>query len=87
VFSGGSAGVTISGNIVRGGVSGAAGGWIIGTGLADFTLVTWDAKRRNALPSPNSAILGSGDPAWETLYDITGFLRTGTVEAGCYDAH
>jgi hypothetical protein len=87
VFSSGSAGVTITGNIVRGGVSGAGGGWIVGTGLADFTSVTWDAKRRNALPSPTSAILGSGNPAWETLYDITGFLRTGTVEAGCYDAH
>jgi hypothetical protein len=39
----------------------------------------------NGLPSPGSALINAGDPAWEALEDITGALRAGTVEAGCYD--
>jgi hypothetical protein len=85
-FGGGSSGVTISGNVVVGSVAGASGGWILGNGLTDFVDVAWDASQRDASLAPASAILASGDPAWEALDDITGAPRTGTVEAGCYDA-
>lgn len=85
-FGGGSAGVTISGNLVVGSVSGASSGWLVGNGLSDFVDVSWDASHRDATPSATSAILASGDPTWEVAVDLTGAPRVGTVEAGCYDA-
>ncbi len=81
----GSTGVTISGNIVVGAVSGASSGWIVGAGLGDFNDVSWDAVHRDASLSIASSILASGDPVWEVADDITGAARVGTVEAGCYD--
>ncbi|MCK6446966.1 MAG: right-handed parallel beta-helix repeat-containing protein [Planctomycetes bacterium] len=84
-FSGGSTGVTVSGNVFVGSVSGASSGWLVGNGLADFTDVSWDATHRDATLSNASAILASGDPTWEVADDLSGAPRTGTVEAGCYD--
>ncbi|MBI5434478.1 MAG: right-handed parallel beta-helix repeat-containing protein [Planctomycetes bacterium] len=85
-FGGGSSGVTLSGNVVVGAVSGASSGWIVGNGLADFTAVSWDASQQDATPSPTSALLASGDPTWAVLDDLTGAARAGSLEAGCYDA-
>jgi hypothetical protein len=81
----GSSGVTITGNVVVGPVTGASSGWKVGGGLSDFKSVTWDASQKDASLSATSKILGSGDPLWEVADDITGKPRIGRVEAGCYD--
>jgi len=85
-FSGGSGGVQVAGNLVRGPVVGAGSGYAAGTGLADFAAVTWNASSRDARPAPGGALVGSGDVLWEEPEDLSGTARTGTVEAGCYDA-
>ena len=85
VFSSGSSGVDVAGNVVVGPVSGAAAGWSTGAGLSDFRSVAWDATRRDAAPAATSAILDAGDPRWQSAEDITGAPRVGGIEPGCYD--
>lgn len=85
MFSGGSAGVTVTGNVVKGTVSGVTSGYILGNGLQDFQNLTWNATALNAKPSASSPIIGAGNASFEEPEDITSTLRTGSVEAGCYD--
>ena len=85
-FGAGSAGVTLRGNVVFGTVSGASGLGIAGTGLGDFTDLTWDASKRDARPSLSSPLLGAGDPAHVTSSDLSGAARLSAVDAGCFDA-
>lgn len=85
MFSGGSAGVTVAGNVVKGTVSGVSSGYILGNGLQDFQNLTWNATALNAKPSASSPIIGAGNATYEEPEDITNTLRTGSVEAGCYD--
>ncbi len=85
-FGSGSSGVVVSGNVVRGAVVGVNSGHVPGNGLSDFASVTWNGRRRNARPSAGSAILATGNPVWSEPIDITGAPRSGTLEAGCYDA-
>jgi hypothetical protein len=88
-FSGGSAGVTIAGNVVAGPVVGAAGGFIAtgnpGNPLADFTSVTWTATSRNALPVAGCVIIGAGNATYAVPVDITGATRVTGLEPGCTD--
>lgn len=85
MFSGGSSGVTLTGNVVKGTVSGASSGYIIGNGLQDFQNLTWNASAIDAMPTANSPLIGSGNIAFKEPEDITNTPRTGTLEAGCYD--
>jgi hypothetical protein len=85
-FPSGSAGVTLAGNVVLGTVVGASGGFVTGTGLADFTSVTWNASSRNALPSAGSPLIGAGAAAHAVEEDFAGTARTLPVEAGAYES-
>ncbi len=86
MFSGGSAGVTVTGNVVYGTVSGASSsGYILGTGLNNFVNVAWDATSLDATPSSGSPIISSGDPTFAVSTDITGATRITGLEAGCFD--
>lgn len=84
-FSSGSSGVTIAGNVVYGSVSGFSSGYTSGSGLSDFDSASWDATTRNARPSSTSAILGTGNNLYATSTELTGKIRTDTLEAGCLD--
>lgn len=85
-FGAGSAGVTLSGNVVVGTVAGATGLGATGTGLSDFVDLAWDASKLNARPSTASPLLGAGDLAHVTTSDLSGTARQTAVDAGCYDA-
>jgi hypothetical protein len=84
-FGNGTAGVTVSGNVASGTIYNVSSGYKLGGGLADFVALTWNATQINGVPSTGSTLIGAGDPVWEALQDLTGALRTGTVEAGCLD--
>jgi len=84
-INGGASGVTLAGNVVLGGVIGASGGTVNGTGLADFTAVAWDASSRNALPSAGGPLIGAGAAAHAVEEDYTGAARTLPVDAGAYE--
>jgi len=75
----------LTGNVVFGSVQGAVGGYVTGTGLADFDDVTWDASQRRATPAAGGALIGTGDLAWEEVDDLTGDERAAPLEAGCLD--
>ena len=85
-FGAGSAGVTLSGNVVFGSVSGAGSLGAAGTGLGDFADLAWDASKLNARPATSSPLLGAGDVAHVTASDLTSAARQSAVDAGCYDA-
>ena len=84
-FPSGSTGVTVSGNVVLGAVSGVGAGYVMGVGLSDFLDVTFDASSRNAVPAPNGAIVATGELAWMVAEDLTGAVRVLPLEAGAYD--
>jgi hypothetical protein len=84
-FPSGSTGVTVAGNVVVGAVVGIAGGYTVGTGLADFVNVAYNASSRNAKPSAGSALIDEGDPSHAVTLDITGEKRTNTLDAGAYN--
>ncbi len=85
-FPGGSAGVTVTGNVFLGSAGGLTGGYVVGNSLeADFVDVSYDATRRNARPTEMSALVGVADPAYMPANDITGAARTGGAVAGAYD--
>ena len=75
-FSGGSTGVTFTGNVVRGPVSGVFSGYVEGAGLSDFEDVSWDATTRDIRPTALGAIIGTGDSAHATADDYYGDART-----------
>jgi hypothetical protein len=84
-FPNGSTGVTVSGNVVLGSVSGTSGGYVTGAGLVDFESVTWDALSRNAVPSVGSAVIGQGDTKHAVKFDITGAERVTGLDPGAFD--
>lgn len=43
-----------------------------------------DVANRNVYPTSDSALLGSGDPAWAVTQDFNGTARSGSVDAGAY---
>ena len=83
-FPDGSSGVTISGNVVSGGVSGAAAaGFALGNGLADFTSVSWAGLSQDPTPAVDSPLLGAGDPTWAVGSDLQGDGFGVAPAAGC----
>jgi hypothetical protein len=82
-FGSGSAGVTISGNIVLGSVRGTSAAFLRGVGLSDLEGASFDGSARDVRPSATSAILGTADPAFAVMDDLGGALRVAPFEAGC----
>ena len=84
-FANGSSGVTVSGNVVLGSVSGASTGFLTGNGLSDFVDLSWDGTRRNAVPTVERIYL-AGDSAHKVSEDLFGTPRVRAVPAaGCLD--
>ncbi len=84
-FSGGSAGVVVSGNVVRGSVTGASAGFVTGSGLSDFMDLSWDASTRDATPVV-TALQDGADPLYAVQNDLRGNVRTRSPAAvGCLD--
>ena len=84
-FTSGSVGVTMTGNVAYGPVTGAAGGYALGGGLADFAAVTWTGSLLDVTPSPIGPLVGAGDAAHGATLDLTGDMRLPAVEAGARD--
>jgi hypothetical protein len=79
-------GVIVSGNMLRGRVSGVARGFVVGNGLTDFADVSWDGNRRNATPSQDCPFIGQADDRYAVEVDITGSKRGGRPTAGAFAA-
>lgn len=78
--------VTVAGNVGRGGLSGAQGGYSDGNGIeADFI----DAHFRgeppiDLFPGSSSALVGNGDSRYAAEFDFNGTRREGDPDAGAY---
>jgi parallel beta-helix repeat protein len=84
-LNGGSTGVTHAGNAYYGSISGVSGGYILGTGLADFINLSWDATAIDGKPAMSSPLVGSADLNYLDLLDINGVERIAPHEAGAFD--
>lgn len=84
-FSRGARGVTVAGNVVVGRVTGAGQGFVRGRGLDDLKSVSWDGKKRDAVPRVDGPIAGSGDRRFFVPVDLTGRKRGERLVAGAYD--
>ncbi|MFH0944904.1 MAG: hypothetical protein V2A76_06870 [Planctomycetota bacterium] len=86
-FSGGSSGVSATGNMTFGGVvHGPPAGFSQGGGLGDFRGLSWDGARVDSTPIQGEALIGSGDPVYGAQIDLSGSQRTGSLESGCSDS-
>ena len=85
-FTAGSAGVTLTGNVVVGQVVGASTGFVTGGGLSDFVDLEWEGEAFEAVPVPTGAMIGAGDETYATDVDLLGNGREGALTAGCIDA-
>ena len=85
-FPRGAKGVIVSGNVLRGRVSGVARGFVVGNGLTDFVGVSWDGNNRDATPSQNYPFLGQADKTYAVEVDVTGSERGGRPTAGAFAA-
>jgi hypothetical protein len=85
-FPRGEKGVLVSGNVLRGRVSGVAEGFVVGNGLADFADVSWDGNKRDATPSQDGPFIGQADKRHTVEVDITGSKRSGLPTAGAFAA-
>jgi len=85
-FPAGSQGVIVAGNVLLGGVSGVAGGFVFGKGLSDFVDVSWDGNRRDATPSRDCPFVGQADRRFAVELDIHGNKRGTRVTAGAFEA-
>lgn len=85
-FPRGAKGVIVSGNVVSGRVSGVPEGFILGSGLSDFTDVSWDAQRRDASLRPHSPAVGLADKRFQVALDIMGRKRSSPPTAGAFKA-
>ena len=61
----------------------AAAGFTLGTGLADFTSVSWTGLAQDPTPAVDSPLLGAGDPAWAVGSDLQGDGFGVAPAAGC----
>ena len=84
-FPRGAKGVTVSGNVVYGRVSGLKEGAILGGGLTDFRGVSWDAEERDASPRSRSPAIGIADKRFSVRLDIHGRKRGRRFTAGAFD--
>jgi hypothetical protein len=85
-FPRGAKGVIISGNVLRGRVSGAAEGFVVGNGLTDFADVSWNGNKREATLSQDCPFIGQADQRYIVEVDITGSKRSRRPTAGAFDA-
>lgn len=85
-FPQGAKGVTVTGNVLVGRVSGVREGFAVGNGLSDFANVSWDGNRRAAMPSQGSALIGRGDANYAVDVDVQGNPRSSAVTAGAFAA-
>lgn len=85
-FPRGAEGVIVSGNVLRGRISGVTEGFVAGNGLADFADVSWNGNRRNATPSQDCPFIGQADEKYAVEVDITGSKRSGRPTAGAFAA-
>ena len=80
------AGVTLAGNVVTGKVSGTARHMLQGNGLSDFNDVSWDAMKRNAMPTPASPLIGTAAGQFSATVDLRGHRRKSTKIVGAFVA-
>ena len=85
-FPRGAKGVIVSGNVLRGRVSGVAEGFVAGNGLTDFADVSWDGNKRDATPSRDCPFIGQADTRYAVEVDIRGDKRSDRPTAGAFDA-
>jgi len=85
-FPRGAVNVAVTGNVVIGRVSGVDQGFAVGKGLSDFADVTWDGRRRMAMPATGSVLIGRGDEVHTVPIDILGKTRDRRVTAGAFAA-
>ncbi|WP_182871365.1 right-handed parallel beta-helix repeat-containing protein [Rhodopirellula sp. JC639] len=85
-FPHGANGVSVSGNVLVGQVTGVEEDFTVGNDLTDFANVSWDGARRTAMPAKNSPLIGRGDEKYEVAVDITGNKRGRRLTAGAFDA-
>ena len=87
-FPAGSREVQLAGNVVLGEVIGLSkqqtSGFKTGNGLNDFSDVSWDAAKRNALPIDKSPLREAGVPEFQVDKDITEKLRSQPFSAGAF---
>lgn len=86
LISGNTGLVTLAGNVGRGGLSGASGGYVNGNGLAaDFVNGHFNgAPPINLFPRTGSALIGAAAAAHATPIDFNGTSRSGSADAGAY---
>jgi len=77
--------VTLSGNIGRGGVVGAASGYIDGNGMtADFVAGSYGDLPFDVFPAPGSALIGGADVTFAPAVDFNGTPRAAPHDVGAY---
>ena len=78
--------VTVAGNVGQGGISGSAGGYAEGNGIAaDFVSGNFNgAPPIDVFPATGSALVGAGSPTQVAEFDFNGNSRQGVADAGAY---
>lgn len=86
LISGNTSLVSLAGNVGRGGLSGAASGYVNGNGVAaDFVNGHFNgAPPIDVFPRPGSALIGAALPAHAIATDFNGTGRAGSSDAGAY---
>lgn len=86
LISGNTALVTLAGNVGRGGLSGAATGYVNGNGIAaDFVNAHFNgAPPIDVFPRPGSALIGAAAAGHLTAVDFNGTARSGSADSGAY---
>ena len=86
LISGNTSQVTLSGNVGAGGLSGGSSGYSNGNGIGN-DMVNGNyagAPPVDPFPADGSALIGAGDPAYTTIVDFNGSVRSGSSDVGAY---
>ena len=85
LISGDRSQVTLSGNVGQGGLLGASEGYIDGNGITgDFIAGNLAGPPIDVFPTPGSALVGAGDPAFAPVNDFNLDNRQVPHDAGAY---
>jgi hypothetical protein len=77
--------VTLAGNVGRGGLQGASGGYVEGRGLAaDFVDAHYGVPPIDVFPEAGSALIGAASVQYLPTTDFNGTSRSGSADAGAY---
>jgi hypothetical protein len=77
--------VTVSANVIQGGISGPSAGTITGDFATAFVGATFaGAPPNDVFPKPGGALVGSADPAHVVADDFNGTPRDGAADVGAY---